>query len=193
MKKTDRGLAGMRKPASGANIVLIGMPGAGKSTVGVLLAKALSRDFLDTDVYLQAKQGRTLQEIIDQDGLPAFCRIEERYVRSLKCHSSVIATGGSVVYSPVAMARLRASGIIIHLDLDLAALKKRLTNLSSRGVVMAPEKTFPQLFAEREPLYRKYADLTIDCAGCTHEEIVAMMVRGLRRFAPRRDRKKRKE
>jgi len=183
--RANRNRARVRKAAPGANIVLIGMPGAGKSTVGVLLAKALSRDFLDTDVYIQAKQGRTLQEIIDQDGLPAFCRIEERHVRSLKCRTSVIATGGSVVYSPAAMARLQASGIIIHLDLDLAALEKRLTDLSSRGVVMGPGETLPQLFAEREPLYRKYADLTIDCAGCTHEEIVAMMVRRLSRFAPR--------
>jgi len=190
--RANRNRARVRKAAPGANIVLIGMPGAGKSTVGVLLAKALSRDFLDTDVYIQAKQGRTLQEIIDQDGLPAFCRIEERHVRSLKCRTSVIATGGSVVYSPAAMARLQASGIIIHLDLDLAALGKRLTDLSSRGVVMAPEQTLPQLFAEREPLYRKYADLTIDCAGCTHEEIVAMVVRRLSRFAPRPARKKRK-
>jgi len=180
--RANRNRARMRKAAPDANIVLIGMPGAGKSTVGVLLAKALSRDFLDTDVYIQAKQRRTLQEIIDQDGLPAFCRIEERHVRSLKCRTSVIATGGSVVYSPAAMARLQASGIIIHLDLDLPALEKRLTDLSSRGVVMGPGQTLPQLFAEREPLYRKYADLTIDCAGCTHEEIVGMMVRRLNRF-----------
>jgi len=166
------------------------MPGAGKSTVGVLLAKALSRDFLDTDVYIQAKEGRTLQEIIDQDGLAAFCRIEERYVRALKCRTSVIATGGSVVYSPAAMARLQASGIIIHLDLDFSALENRLTNLSTRGVVMGRGQTLPQLFAEREPLYRKYADLTIDCAGCTHEEIVGMMVRRLSRFAPRPGRKR---
>ena len=180
----NRNRARRRKAAHGANIVLIGMPGAGKSTVGVLLAKALSRDFLDTDVYIQAKQGRTLLEIIDQDGLPAFCRIEERHVRSLQCRTSVIATGGSVVYSPAAMARLRASGIIIHLHLDLAALEKRLTNLSSRGVVMSPGQTLPELFAEREPLYRKNADLTIDCAGFSHEEIVGMMVRRLSRFTP---------
>jgi shikimate kinase len=180
--RANRNRARRRKAAPSANIILIGMPGAGKSTVGVLLAKALSRDFLDTDVYIQAKQARTLQEIIDQDGLPAFCRIEERHVLSLRCRSSVIATGGSVVYSPAAMARLQASGIIIHMDLDLNALGKRLTDLSSRGVVMGPGQTLPQLFAEREPLYRKYADLTIDCAGCTHEEIVAMMVRRLSRL-----------
>ena len=164
------------------NIVLIGMPGVGKSTVGVLLAKALGRYFLDTDVFIQVIQDRSLQEMIDSEGLAGFCRIEEDYVLCIDLTNAVIATGGSVVYSPAAMARLQASGIIIHLDLDLPALEKRLTDLSSRGVVMGPGQTLPQLFAEREPLYRKYADLTIDCAGCTHEEIVGMMVRRLNRF-----------
>jgi len=166
------------------NIILIGMPGVGKSTVGVLLAKALSRDFLDTDVYIQAKEGRTLQEIIDQEGLSAFCQTEERHVRSLKFRSSVIATGGSVVYYPAAMAHLRSSGIVIHLELALAPLKKRLTNLPARGVVMAPGQSFNHLFHERLPLYRKYAHLTIDCAGCTHEEVVAEIIRRLNGWAP---------
>ncbi len=166
------------------SIILIGMPGVGKSTVGVLLAKALSRDFLDTDVYIQAKEGRTLQEIIDRKGLRTFCQIEERHVRSLKFRSSIIATGGSVVYYPAAMARLRSSGIVIHLELALAPLKKRLTNLLTRGVVMVPGQSFDQLFDERLPLYRKYAHLTIDCAGCTHEEIVAEIIRRLRRLIP---------
>jgi shikimate kinase len=164
------------------SIILIGMPGVGKSTVGVLLAKALSRDFLDTDVYIQAKEGRTLQEIIDQKGLRTFCQIEERHLRSLKFRSSIIATGGSVVYYPAAMARFRSSGIVIHLDLALAPLKKRLTNLPTRGVVMAPGQSFDQLFDERLPLYRKYSHLTIECAGCTHEEIVAEITRRLRRL-----------
>jgi shikimate kinase len=166
------------------SIILIGMPGVGKSTVGVLLAKALSRDFLDTDVYIQAKEGRTLQEIINQKGLRAFCQIEERHVRSLKFRSSIIATGGSVVYYPAAMARLRSSGIVIHLELALAPLKKRLTNLPTRGVVMVPGQSFDQLFDERLPLYRKYSHLTIDCAGCSHEEIVEEIIRRLRRWNP---------
>ena len=170
------------KEISNTNIVLIGMPGVGKSTVGVLLAKALSRDFLDTDVHIQALEGRTLQEIIDQDGLDFFRRIEERHVRSLKCRSSVIATGGSVVYYPAAMAHLRTSGRVIHLDLDLPALRKRLINLPTRGVVRVPGQSLGQLFAERQPLYRKYAHLTIDCTGCSHEEMVRKIVRGLKRF-----------
>ncbi len=169
-----------RKALTKRNIILIGMPGVGKSTVGVLLAKALSCHFLDTDVYIQAKEGRTLQKIIDREGLAAFRQIEERHVRSLKFRSSIIATGGSVVYYPAAMARLRASGIVIHMDLALPPLKKRLTNLPTRGVVMSPNQSFDQLFEERLPLYRKYAHLTIDCSGCTHEEIVSEIIRRLR-------------
>ena len=178
------------KRNSRTNLVLIGMPGVGKSTVGVLLAKALSRDFLDTDVYIQAQEGRTLQEIIDRDGLESFRRIEERHVRSLKCRSSVIATGGSVVYYPAAMAHLRASGRVIHLDLGLPALRKRLINLPTRGVVMVPGQTLGQLFAERQPLYRKYAHLTIDCSGCSHEDMVRKIVRRLKRFPSLRPRQR---
>ena len=171
-----------RKALTKRNIILIGMPGVGKSTVGLLLAKALSRDFLDTDVAIQAKEGKALQEIIDQEGLRTFCQIEERHVRSLNFRSSIIATGGSVVYYPAAMARLRSSGIVIHLDLAPAPLKKRLTNLPTRGVVRAPYQSFDQLYEERLPLYRKYAHLTIDCSGSTHEEIVSGIIRRLRRL-----------
>jgi len=169
----------MPKIKPDTNLVLIGMPGVGKSTVGVLLAKATSRDFLDTDVYIQAKEGRSLQEIIDREGTEVFCRLEERHVLSLACQSCVIATGGSVVYHAAAMQHLVSSGIIIHLDLDLPALENRLTNLNSRGVVMAPGQTFSQLFAERQPLYQKYARYTIPCADQTHEEIVGQITRRL--------------
>ena len=182
-----------REPLTQRNIVLIGMPGAGKSTVGVLLAKALSRDFLDTDVAIQAKEGRALPEIIEQEGLKTFCQIEERHLRALKCRSAVIATGGSVVYYPAAMARLRSSGVVIHLDLSLAPLKKRLTNLPTRGVVMAPGQSLDQLYDERVPLYRKYAHLTIDCARRSHEEVVAEITCLLRRWTPHPPPKRRKK
>ena len=161
------------------NLVLIGMPGVGKSTVGVLLAKATSRDFLDTDVYVQAREGRNLQDIIDREGTRNFCRLEERHILSLTCRSTVIATGGSVVYHQAGMRHLASSGVIIHLTLDLPALERRLTNLGSRGVVMAPGQSLLQLFAEREPLYRKYAQYTIPCGTSTHEEIVAEITRNL--------------
>ena len=165
------------KRSKDANMVLIGMPAVGKSTIGVLLAKAVSRDFIDTDVYIQAREGRSLQEIIDCEGPEEFCRIEARHVLSLACRGKVMATGGSVVYSSAAMQHLRACGIIIHLTLDLSAIKKRLTNLNSRGIVMAPGKTIDLLYEERMPLYRQYADFTVNCRQKTHEEIVAEIIR----------------
>ena len=169
----------MKKITSDTNIVLIGMPGVGKSTVGVLLAKATSRDFLDTDVFIQAKEGSSLKEIIDREGVEAFCRLEEHHVLSLSCRSCVIATGGSVVYYPAAMRHLSSSGIIVHLELDLPALERRFTDLDSRGVVMAPGQTLGQLLAERQPLYQKYAHFTVSCARRTHEEIVDEISRRL--------------
>jgi shikimate kinase len=172
-----------KKKAQGskdANIVLIGMPAVGKSTIGVLLAKAASRDFIDTDVYIQAREGRSLQEIIDREGLEEFCRIEERHIRSLACRGKVMATGGSVVYSAAAMKHLRSRGAVVHLTLDLRAIKKRLTNLDSRGVVMAPGKTLDLLYKERMPLYKQYADLTVNCRGKTHEEIAAEIMRAVK-------------
>ena len=155
------------------------MPGVGKSAVGALLAKAASRDFLDTDVYIQAQQARRLQDIIDLDGIEVFCAIEERAVLSLACRSCVIATGGSVVYSEAAVRHLKSAGVLVHLDLDLALLEKRLTDLNSRGVVMPRGQTLAALFAERQPLYRRCADLTIDCAGRTHEQVVAEITEAL--------------
>jgi shikimate kinase len=165
-----------------SNIVLIGMPAVGKSTIGVLLAKATSRDFIDTDVFIQAQEGRSLQEIIDRQGLEIFCRIEEHHVLSLSCRGMVIATGGSVVYSDAAMTHLKSCGILVHLVLDLPAIQKRLTNLDSRGLVMAPGETIDRLYEERLPLYQKYAHITVDCAGKTHEGIVGEIMRRLKSF-----------
>jgi shikimate kinase len=162
-----------------SNIVLIGMPAVGKSTIGVLLAKATSRDFIDTDVFIQAQEKKSLQQIIDQQGIEAFCRIEEHHILSLSCRGMVIATGGSAVYSDAAMKHLGSCGIIVHLVLDLPTIQKRLTNLDSRGVVLAPGKTIDLLYEERIPLYQKYAYLTVDCAGKTHEGIVGELIRKL--------------
>ena len=161
------------------NLVLIGMPGVGKSTVGVLLAKALSRRFTDTDVLIQAAEGRRLQDIIDSEGLEAFCRTEERYILGLECRGHVIATGGSVVYSAAAMEHLRAGGAVVYLALPLAQLKKRLRNLDSRGVVMAPGETIEELYEERRPLYEKYAHHVVQCAGLRHEDVVAAIASAL--------------
>ena len=162
------------------NIVLIGMPGVGKSTAGVLLAKALSRDFLDTDVLIQSREGRRLQTIIDSVGMEAFCAMEERHVLSVECRGTVIATGGSVVYGDRAMAHLKSNGVVLHLDLPLALLKRRLRDLDARGVVMAPDQTLENLFQERQPLYQLHADITIDCTNLTHEHVVKDIIAVLR-------------
>lgn len=167
-----------------ANIVLIGMPGVGKSTVGVLVAKELSREFIDTDLYIQAAEGRRLQQIIDEEGMRAFCRKEELYVRSLDLRGHVVATGGSVVYSDRAMRKLAADGVIVHMHLPLTELEQRLSNLPTRGVVMAPGETLAELHGERTPLYRRWADATVDCTGLTHEEATAGIVRAVKNAEP---------
>jgi len=155
------------------------MPGVGKSTVGVLLAKATRRGFLDTDVWIQTREGRTLQEILDAEGLERFCRIEEEHILSLAAPGSVIATGGSVVYSEAAMGHLRASGPIVYLTLPLEQLEKRITNMATRGIVIERGRTLGDLFEERRGLYERWADLTIDCGGKTQDEIAAEIGQGL--------------
>jgi shikimate kinase len=152
------------------------MCGVGKSTVGVLLAKALGRHFIDTDVYIQALEHKSLQEIIDQVGTDAFCQIEQNHILGIDTGNAVIATGGSVVYSPKAMQHLGRNGIIVHLDLDYPTIEHRVTNLYTRGVVMAPGQTLRTLHQQREPLYQKYAHVTVDCAGKNHEQIVEEII-----------------
>lgn len=159
------------------NIVLIGMPGVGKSTLGVLLAKVTGRNFLDTDVYIQAREERTLRDIIERDGLARFRAIEERSVLTLQCRNTVIATGGSVVYGTAAMEHLGATGRVVHLFLPLNRLRSRLTDFEARGVVRAPGQSLDSLFEERAPLYQRYAEVAVDCAGKTHEEIVVELAR----------------
>lgn len=161
------------------NIVLIGMPGVGKSTLGVLLAKALSRDFFDTDLIIQAAEGKRLQDIIDAHGLDAFLALEEENVLGLDAHGAVIATGGSVVYSDPAMAHLKRDAIVVYLSLPLADLERRITNMDSRGVVIAPWQSLADLYHERLPLYEHFADLTVDCVGLNHDQAVQAVISGL--------------
>jgi shikimate kinase len=168
--------------ARGRNIVLIGMAGAGKSTVGVLLAKTLSRTFIDTDLVIQAAEGRRLQDILDRDGVEAFRRLEEKHILALHARGAVIATGGSVVYSGQAMAHLKADGVAVYLYLPVEALERRVTNLDSRGIVMAPGQTFTEVYRERQPLYEKHADLTIDSSGLAHDAVVDRVVAALARL-----------
>jgi shikimate kinase len=155
------------------NIVLIGMPGAGKSSIGVLLAKRLGYDFIDTDLLIQVEAHCRLQQIIVHHGLAAFMALEERVVCKLAPQRTVIATGGSVIYSAAAMARLQQIGRLVFLDLPLPMLQQRIRNMDSRGLVIDPGETFAALYARRLPLYRRYAELTIPCGVLAPEEIAA--------------------
>jgi shikimate kinase len=158
------------------NIILIGMPGAGKSTVGVVLAKTLGKKFIDTDLLIQQTEHRLLQQIIQADGIASFLAVEEQVVLRLTAANAVIATGGSVVYSPVAMARLKRSGTVVYLQLRLDELETRITNMSSRGIAIGPGQQLSDLYRERMPLYESYADLTVACSGLTLEAAVTAIV-----------------
>ncbi|MEE8042457.1 MAG: shikimate kinase [Pseudomonadales bacterium] len=153
------------------NIVLIGMPGAGKSTVGVILAKRTARDFVDTDLLIQKTEKRSLQEILDADGYLGLRRIEERVLLSMELCGHVIATGGSAVYSDAAMDHLRRMGIVVFLDVDLDAIKSRVTDFDSRGIAKRADQSFEALFEERRVPYRKYADITIDGARLNQDQV----------------------
>lgn len=156
------------------NIVLIGMPGAGKSTVGVLLAKTLGFAFVDTDLIIQQNTGRLLQDIIDRDGLDAFCIDEERAICSVSFErNAVIATGGSAVYSRDAMLFLKKHGLVYYLSLPTEEISRRLSDIKTRGIAKRPEDTVEDVFRIRAGLYREYADITVDCCGKTAEEAVA--------------------
>jgi shikimate kinase len=158
------------------NVVLIGMPGVGKSTVGVLVAKRLGYAFIDTDIYIQVREGRSLQAIIRTRGAEEFCRMEEDHILTLAVDSHVIAPGGSVVYRPNAMAHLKANGVAVHLDISVERLKRRLDDVDARGVVIGPGQTIESLYAERRPLYLKYADATVATDGLTPDQVVGRVL-----------------
>ena len=157
------------------NIILIGMPGAGKSTVGVVLAKTLGMSFTDTDLLIQRKEKMLLQEILDQKGVEGFLRAEEESVLSASCTDTVIATGGSVVYSAAAMDHLRALGKVVYLKLDYPEIEKRLNNIRTRGVILPKGQGLLDVYRQRLPLYEKYADRTVDCEGMSVEQIVGLI------------------
>lgn len=166
-----------------SNIVLVGMPGVGKSTLGIVLAKTLKKPFVDTDLVIQEREDRFLQEIINDDGLEAFLKIEEEAVLSLKVRNHVIATGGSVIYSPAAMAHLKKDGTIIYLKLPLSTIEKRIRNITTRGIVMGKGRSLKDLYDERAALYEAYADLVVDCSGRRDEEIIGDLVARLKDHA----------
>lgn len=147
------------------NIVLIGMPGCGKSTVGVVLAKAQGMDFCDTDLVIQARQGKRLQEIINTDGIKSFLRCEEEALLSICCENTVIATGGSAVYSDQAMQWLKKNAVVVYLRAEVREIVYRLSNLKNRGVAIGEGMSIYDLYRERAPLYERYADITLDEIG----------------------------
>lgn len=155
-----------------ANIVLIGMPGCGKSTVGVLLAKALRMRFLDTDIVFQAQQSKKLQEMINEIGIDAFLNMEEACVCGIECEDTVIATGGSVVYGKKAMQHLHQQGLVVYIRLPYEEIEKRLSNLATRGVTLRPGQTLRDLYDERIPLYEAEADLFFDASKGGIEQTV---------------------
>ena len=163
------------------NITLIGMPGSGKSTVGVLLAKVLGFGFLDVDLLIQEREGKLLQEILDSQGTAAFLDIEEDVVRSLDCKRHVIAPGGSAVCREAAARHLKSLGTVVYLRVSLEELTRRIENMSSRGIASEPGQTLADILAFRAPLYEKYADLIFDCPdGQSLAETVQALCRRLR-------------
>jgi len=161
------------------NLILIGMPAAGKSTVGVLLAKKLGVAFVDTDILIQTGEGCLLQEIISRQGIAGFRTIEENVLLQVSADCGVVATGGSAVYSRKAMSHLRSLGPVVYLRIDLAALKERLGSLDERGVLRTPGQTIDRLYAERSPLYEKYAEITVSTTNVTPDRVVTAVLRQL--------------
>ncbi|MEE1280142.1 MAG: shikimate kinase [Oscillospiraceae bacterium] len=157
------------------NIVLIGMPGCGKSTIGVLLAKALLLDFIDTDLLIQNKFNKRLSEIIYSEGLESFKQKENLVLSQLCCKGAVIATGGSAVYSDKGMENLKKNGKIFYLKLPPDEIRERIVNIKTRGIVMEKHSTIEELYLERAPLYEKYADITLNCSQLSIEECVSAL------------------
>lgn len=163
------------------NIILIGMPGAGKSTVGVVLAKAIGYQFVDTDLIIQNRYKKILSQLIEQFGVKKFIEIEEDINSNLDFKNTVIATGGSVVYGKKAIEHLKSIGITVYLELSFKTICERLGNVKNRGVVLKQNQTLQQLYDERIPLYQMYSDITINCENKTIVDIIDNIVLSLNR------------
>lgn len=148
---------------SNNNIVLIGMAGAGKTTVGKELARLSQREFVDVDDLIEKERKSPLQDILNDLGVQGFRQLEEKTLLGLVYHGHVIATGGSAIYSEAGIEHLKISGILVYLDVALPILKQRVGDFSARGLVKTDNQNFEQVFTERQPLYTKHADLVLDC------------------------------
>ena len=155
------------------------MPGAGKSTIGVLLAKELALDFIDTDLLIQSREGFSLQHIIDSQGHVALRTIEEQVLLSLNPNRHIIATGGSAVYSEAAINHLKENGLVVFLDVNIDTLLSRINNFSSRGLAKRADQSFEDLYAERLPLYQKHADIVIDTSELDHDAVCKKLIESL--------------
>lgn len=155
------------------NIILIGMPGAGKSTVGVILAKVMGYHFIDSDLLIQDREKCLLKDIIERDGLEGLIAIEEQVNCSIEAENAVIATGGSVIYGEKAMEHLRSIGTVVYIQLSYRTISKRLGNIKQRGVVFREGQSLQSLYEERCPLYEKYAHVTIDAEELDMEDLMS--------------------
>lgn len=163
-----------------SNITLIGMPGAGKSTAGIILAKCMSFGFIDTDILIQINRQKSLQQILNESGYLGLRRIEEEEILKLNIVNHVIATGGSAVYSKKAMSHLQAMSRIVFLKADFNTIRRRIHNFDSRGIAKAETQSFEDLYKERQELYRKYAEYTVDCNNINQEEAAEIIASELR-------------
>ncbi len=162
------------------NVVLIGMPGVGKSTTGVVLAKNMGMSFLDSDLVIQEQEGKKLHELIEEQGMDGFLEIEARVNASLNPKAAVIATGGSAVYSEHAMEHLKSIAMVCYLKLPYESIEERLGDLTERGVVLREGETLRELYEERVPLYEKYANITVECDHKNIREIVTELSKRLK-------------
>ncbi|MBE6014800.1 MAG: shikimate kinase [Lachnospiraceae bacterium] len=167
------------------NIVLIGMPGVGKSTSGVILAKVMGQKFVDVDLVIQEKEGRLLSTIIKEEGVQGFLDVENKINAGLFVENSVISTGGSVIYGKEAMEHLSKIGIIVYLKLSYQSISRRLRNIKERGVVLKEGQTLRDLYYERAPLYEKYADIIIDEKGMNIEQTVLKIIEEVNKYNKR--------
>lgn len=161
------------------NIVLIGMPGVGKSTVGVILAKVMGYQFLDADLVIQEQEGKLLHQIIEEVGTEGFIEVENRVNSRLQCSRTIIATGGSVVYGKEAMEHLKEIGTVVYLKVPFSVIDKRLSDIKGRGVVLKDGQTLYDLYMERTPLYEQYADVCVSEEGLNVEETVERLIEKL--------------
>ena len=167
------------KTVSADNVILIGMPASGKSTIGVLLAKAMGCDYIDTDLLIQLQEGCRLEETIRQKGIDAFLDIEGEVCAGLDTANTVIATGGSAVYRDRAMRHLKELGTVVYLKTDLDEILRRITDVLGRGVALREGQTLADLYAERTVLYERYADLIVDEKDLSMDETAAAVLSAL--------------